>query len=43
MSIPFWPVFTDWTIIDCPLSTDLTSSKRKDILNKNEILKVASE
>ena len=35
------PVF--WFFIACPLSTGLTSSKRKDILNKrNEILKVVS-
>ena len=36
--------FTDRTTISCPLSTDLTSSKSKDILKKrNEILKVVSE
>ena len=34
---------TDWIIIDCPLSTNLSSFKRKDFLNKrNEILKVVS-
>ena len=34
----FGHFFTDRTIIACLLSTDLTSSKRKDILNKrNEI------
>ena len=36
--------FTDRSIISSPLSTDLTSSKRKDILKKRkEILKVVSE
>ena len=36
--------FTDRNIIACPLSIDLTSSKRKGILKKkNEILKVVSE
>ena len=36
--------FTDRTVIVCPLSPDLTSSKRKYILEKrNEILKVVSE
>ena len=34
---------TDWIIIDCPLSRNLSSFKRKDFLNqRNEILKVVS-
>ena len=32
----FGRFFTDRAIISCPLSTDLTSSRRKDILNKIE-------
>ena len=40
----FGRFFTDRAIIVCPLSTDLTSSRGKDILNKtNETLKNVSE